>query len=295
VVRHAARRGLSLVEVLVALAIFGIIVGLAGSGIIQALRLQSLNEAATTLQAKLRRVTEVVAQDLRSSVFGGLANVPYASGPTSLSFALAEGPQGYQVLPSGGGSFPNSANVDVFAPVAQAVDVALEGRRALMVNGAGEAIVFTVTNVQATGGPNNARWNVVHAGCNNTIAYVEPVRLFGVESTGFSFDAASGELRRRAVGGAERVVAFGLSDFDLAFVYAAGDGSTLVRTEPFMAGTVPVRIAEVAGVDYRLQSLRVTVAAETQISGRTVVREYVSQVQLPDGGSVDLRSVEACP
>lgn len=291
---RSGRRGLSLVEVLIALAVFGIIVGIAGAGIVQAMRLQNVNESATNLQAKLRRVTEVVAQDLRSSMFGGLVNAPYATGSTSLSFALADGPQGYQVLPSGGGSFPNSANVDVFAPVAQAVDVDLQGRRALMVNGTGDAIVFTVTNVQSTGGPNNGRWNVVHAGCNNTIAYVEPVRLFGVESAGFSFDAASGELRRQTVGGVERVLAFGLSEFEIEYVYLAADGSTLVRSTPFAAGGVPLRIAEVAGVGYRLQSLRVTVAAEEQVSGRAVERRYVSQIQMPDGGTVDLRSVVSC-
>ena len=288
------RRAFSLVEVLVALAVFSIIATLAGAGIVQALRLQSYNEAATSLQAKLRRVTEVVAQDLRSSMFGGLASAPYASGTTSVSFALAEGPQGYQVLPTGGASFPNRANVDVFAPVTQAVDVGLEGRRALMVNGTGDAIVFTVTNVQSTGGPNNGRWNVVHAGCNNTIAYVEPVRLFAVESTGISFDAGSGELRRATVGGAERVLAFDLTEFEIEYVYVAADGTTVVRDEPFVAGGLPLRIAEVGGVGHRLQSLRVAVSAEEQISGRTVVRRYVSQVQLPDGGTVDLRSVVTC-
>lgn len=288
------RRGFSLIEVLVALAVFSIIATLAGAGIIQALRLQNTNEAATNLQAKLRRVTEVVAQDLRSSMFGGLANEPYAAGTTSLSFVLAEGPQGYQVLPTGGNSFPNRNNVDVFAPVTQALDVGLEGRRALMVNGAGEAIVFTVTNVVATSGASSGNWNVVHAGCNNTIAYVDPVRLFGVQSAGFSFDAASGELRRQAIGGAERVLAFGLSEVAIEYVYAANDGSTLVRAEPFVAGGIPLRIAQVAGVGYRLQSLRVTVAAEEAVAGRTLERRYVSQIQLPDGGTVDLRSVVSC-
>lgn len=292
--RRALRRGLTLVEILVALGVFSVVALLAGAGIVQAIRLQTLNESATSLQAKLRRVTEVVAQDLRSSVFGGLSTVPYGSGATSISFALADGTQGYQVLPSGGNSFPNSANVDVFAPATQAVDVGLEGRRALMVNGAGAAIVFTVTNVQATGGPNNGRWNVVHAGCNNTIAYVEPVRLFAVESAGFAFDAASGELRRATVGGAERVVAFDLTEFGIEYVYVASDGTHLVRDAPFAAGGLPLRLAEDAGVGYRLQALRVTVAAEERVSGRTLGRRYVSQVQLPDGGTVDLRSVVSC-
>lgn len=288
-------RGFTLVEVLIALAIFATIALLAGSGIVQALRLQALNEAATSLQAKLRRVTEVVAQDLRSSVFGGLATAPYATGAGSMSLALAAGPQGYQVLPAGGQSFPNSAQVDVFAPAANAAQLGLAGRRALMVNASGDGVVFTVTNVQATGGPNSGRWNVVHAGCNNTIDYVPPVTLFAVESVGYAYDAGSGELRRRAVGGAEQVLAFDLAEFQVEYVYLGDDGSTIVRAAPDQVGGVVLRGTTSAGVSYRLHALRFIVGAETQVSGRTVERRYVSQVQLPDGGSVELNSVVTCP
>jgi prepilin-type N-terminal cleavage/methylation domain-containing protein len=163
------RRGFTLIEVLVAMAIFATVLALVSAGIVQALRLQALNEANTTLQAKLRRVTEVISQDLRSAVFGGVLAEPYASNATAISFALAAGGVGYQVLPGGGGSFPNRNNLVAVVPVTSAAETNLQGRRALMVNADGEAIEFTVTNVVQLGGANSQRYNVVHAGCNNTI------------------------------------------------------------------------------------------------------------------------------
>ncbi|MDF1523828.1 MAG: prepilin-type N-terminal cleavage/methylation domain-containing protein [Trueperaceae bacterium] len=287
--------GFSLIEVLIALAVFTVVAALAGSGIVQALRLQALNETSTSLQAKLRRVTEVVAQDLRSTMFGGLTDTPVASGATGLSFTLADRGQGYEVLPSGGNSFPNSANVDIFAVAPNAAALGLEDTEAMMVNQTGDAIVFTITNVTGVGPVARQQWNVVHAGCNNTIAYVPPVRLFSVASVGYRFDADAGELLRQVGAAAERVLAFGLSDVAFAYAYEAEDGTTVVRATPFDDGTGPLRIADVGGVIYVLSGIQVTVTAEEGAGGRTVERSYVAHVRMPDAGTVKLRSVVSCP
>jgi prepilin-type N-terminal cleavage/methylation domain-containing protein len=287
--------GFSLIEVLIALAIFTVVAALAGSGIVQALRLQALNETSTSLQAKLRRVTEVVAQDLRSAVFGGLTDTPVASGATGLSFTLADRGQGYEVLPSGGNSFPNSANVDIFAVAPNAAALGLEDTEAMMVNQTGDAIVFTITNVTGVGPVARQQWNVVHAGCNNTIAYVPPVRLFSVASVGYRFDADAGELLRQVGAGAERVLAFGLSDVAFGYAYEAADGTTVVRATPFDDGGGPLRIADVGGVTHVLSGIQLTVTAEKRAGGRTVERSYVAHVRMPDAGTVNLRSVVSCP
>ncbi len=288
--------GFSLIEVLIALAIFVVVASLAGSGIVQALRLQALNETATSLQAKLRRVNEVVGQDLRSAVFGGLTDTPVASGATGVSFTLADGGQGYEVQPSGGASFPHSANVDIFAVAADAAALGLDGAEAMMVNQVGEGIVYTVTNVTRVGPMADQRWNVVHAGCNNTIAYAPPVRLFSVASVGYRFDADAGELLRQVGAGAERVLAFGLSDVTFAYAYEAEDGTTVVRATPFDDGDGPLRVADVGGLAHVLSGIQVTVTAEEGAGGgRTVERTYVSHVRLPDAGTVNLRSVVSCP
>ncbi|MCV5738384.1 prepilin-type N-terminal cleavage/methylation domain-containing protein, partial [Escherichia coli] len=63
-------RGFTLIEILVALAVLITVTAIAYNGMIQSLQTQSDQEAATNSQAKLRRVMEVITQDLRSAIFG---------------------------------------------------------------------------------------------------------------------------------------------------------------------------------------------------------------------------------
>jgi len=293
--RHVRRRGLSLVEMLIALAIFTTVLALAGGGIVQVMGVQSLNEASTSLQAKLRRVAEVVAQDLRSAVYGSLMAHPYPSGATSISFALADGGSGFAVFNSGGASFPNRNNADVYVPASDAAATGLQGRRALMVNASGDGIEFRITNVQEVGGAGSQRFNFVHAGCNNTIAFEPPVTLTQVQTLGFSFDASSGELRRTVADGVERVLAYDLSDFRIEYVYEGSNGATEVRDAPLLDGGRPLRQGVIGGVPHTLASLRVTVVARERLSGRSVERSYVSQIALPTAGTIQVRSVVSCP
>lgn len=281
-------RGLTLVEVLIALAIFVTIAALVGAGIVQALRVQSLNEASTSLQAKLRRISEVVSQDLRSAVFGGVTNSPFTSDSGAVSFNLVQGGQGFQVVEATAGGFVGASAVRVLS----ALNPGLEGGRALMVNGVGASTSFAVGSVSSIGG---SLWNVVLSGCTNSIAYAQPVRAFAVESVGFSFDAATGTLNRGSVGGGSLPVAFGLTGFEIAYVYDGEDGSTLVRATPLMDGSSPARVADVGGVTYTMVALRVTMTAEAPVGGGgTVERSYVSQIPLPAGGNINLRSVVNC-
>ncbi len=289
------RRGISLVELLVALVIFATVLALAGGGIVQVLGVQSMNEASTGLQAKLRRVAEVVGQDLRSAVYGSLIAQPYPTGPTSISFALADGGSGFAVFDSGGGSFPNRNNAHVYMPVSGAEATGLLGRRAFMVNASGDAVEFEITSVQEIGGAGSQRFNFVHAGCNNTIAYEPPVTLTQVETLGFAFDVASGELRRTFTDGVERVLAYDLSDVVIEYVYSGGDGTTEVRPAPLLVDGRPLRLGLIGGVPYTLDALRVTLVAQERLSGRSVERRHVSQIALPTAGSVQVRSVVSCP
>jgi len=283
------------VEMLIGLAIFATVLALAGGGIVQVLGVQASNEAATSLQSKLRRVSEVVAQDLRSAVYGSLIGQPYPSGSSSISFALADGGSGFAVFDSGGASFPNRNNADVYVPASDAAATGLQGRRAVMVNASGDAIEFQITNVQEVGGSGSQRFNFVHAGCNNTIAFEPPVTLTQVETLGFSFDAASGELRRTVTDGVERVLAYDLSEFRVEYVYEGSHGATAVRSEPLLDGGRPLRQGVLGGVPHTLVSLRVTVAAQERLAGRSVERRTVSQIALPAAGSVQVRSVVSCP
>src|SRR5690606_5790547 len=114
--RASRTTGMTLIETLVALFVSGIVATIATTGVVNVLRVQAVNEAATSAPAKLRRVTEVLTQELRSAVLGGVTNAPYASNNTQISFLLLDGGAGYQVLPHDSGknsSFVEAANVDI--------------------------------------------------------------------------------------------------------------------------------------------------------------------------------------
>ena len=95
--RSRISNGFTLVEALIALAILGLVLGIAFAAISQGLRVQSGQEAATATQARLRRITEVFTQEIRSAVLGAVSNTPYTSGANSISFMLLDGGAGFQV------------------------------------------------------------------------------------------------------------------------------------------------------------------------------------------------------
>src|SRR5690554_5781419 len=121
--RSHSGRGMTLVELLVALAVFSIVLVIAYAAINGSLRIQSDQEAATTTQGKLRRIIEVVSQDLRSSVFGSITDAPYSSNQNQVSFMMLTGGAGYTVVP------PNSL---VDFPIERRIHVQMDDARHLV-------------------------------------------------------------------------------------------------------------------------------------------------------------------
>lgn len=284
--RRRRERGITLVELLIALAVFGIIAALASAGIAQVLRVQSLNEANASLQGKLRRITEVVSQDLRSALLGVVVNAPYASDGDQVSFALAVGGQGFEVrrIP-GDPPFPSANGIQVFADAPPAAI----GQSVMILNAAGEGSVARIASVTNAG---SNRYDIrLIGGCTNQITFTQPMRAFLVDVIGYRLDG--GDLVRQRVGAAEEVVAFDIDGFELNYAYRDDDNSMTVLDAPRSdASGTPLRVD---GTEV-LESLRVRVRAEQPMIGnRMVERTYVAQVALPPVGSVNLRSVVTCP
>lgn len=296
--RQARRRqrGITLVELLIALLVLAIVVTLASIGIVQALRVQSLNEANASLQGKLRRITEVISQDLRSTVLGAVVATPMPSNATSVSFTIAEGGQGFQVLgaSSDTSGFATETSMRVVASAASAADLGMIGRSVLIVNGVGAGSMFQVTGASSQGGSGNNRWFLQHAGCPNAIPFVEPMRLFVVDAVGYRRNAA-GDLERQVAGQAVQAMAFDLTAFELQYVYRDETGALEIRDAPYLDGTMPLRVGGPGGTSV-LDSLRVRVAAEQRIFGAVPIeRSYSAQIAMPPSGTVNLRSVVTCP
>lgn len=294
------QQGITLIEMLVAMAIFATVAGLVTVGISSALRAQGLNEAATTAQSKLRRVTEVFTQELRSAVLGGIVNAPYAPDDHTISFMLLDGSSGFPVLPTDSGnnkSFTQTDRVNVVAPAAKHSTLGLEGAQGLMINGYGNAVIFDIKNVQQQGGGSGVQYLVVHPHCNNTIDYTDnSTMLFNMQTLGYRYDEASGTLYQRVAAGDEVPLAFGLSTFRLEYVYLAdADGSSYALAAPLSdAAGAPLRDTSYDGKDVRLARINVVVGAGVVHNGTTTERTYSGQVEMPTDQTFEIKKVVPC-
>lgn len=293
-------KGLTLVEILVALLVFGIVAAIATAGVGNSIRMQALNEATTSAQARLRRVTEVFTQELRSAVLGGVSNDPFPSDGSQISFLLLDGGAGYQVLIHDNGnnnSFKNAANVDILAPVSSVAQLGLVGHEVLMVNGNGDAIVLPIENASRHGGPNSNRYNLVHPKCANTIDFTPGTTvILKVRSLGLSFDGADSTLYQKE-GGKDRVpLAFDLSGLRLQYVYQDSTGDPVVLDAPLLdANGVPVREGVVSSEPVTLARVQVQVsAAEPGFGGRSVERSYTGQVEMASNSTFKINKVVEC-
>lgn len=294
-------RGFTLVELLLALSILGVVLAIAYGGVVQFMHTRSDLDAVVSAQAKLRRIVEVFTQDLRSAVFGGLVSTPYPTGQSSVSFALIEGGAGYPVLPHDSGnnnSFKQAAEVKILALATQASQIGIaRGDRVLLVNQNGDGIILPVTEVNPVGGQAN-RWRVVHAGCGNTIDYTPNTLLFRIRTLGFKYDPATRELLYKEGAGDPLPVAFDLDRFRIDFVYEAGNQDVLVNPTGYdyanPSGVPPYQVQS-GGKTYTLKRLSLTLGAGFLSRGRFMDRSYTSQVELSSNTQYQVKQVLHCP
>jgi prepilin-type N-terminal cleavage/methylation domain-containing protein len=281
------RRGITLVELLVALFVLSIVVLLAGNGIVQALRVQSVSEATTSLQGKLRRITEVIAQDLRSSVLGAITDIPNPSTAGAVSFGLARGGQGYQVVSTSTGQIGVAAQETGFG------ELGLGGRRVLVVNRLGDAVSLVLPTTATADGNT---WTFGHSCDVGMVAFDPPVRLFVIDAVRYNLDGDV--LTREVAGGAAEPVAFDLSAFEVAYVYRVPGSPNVdvLVNGPSRDGVAPAPPLRVRPDGAVLESLRIQVTAERPTFGsQTTERSYVSQIAMPAAGIVNPRTVVNCP
>jgi hypothetical protein len=245
---------------------------------------------------RIRRVSEVFTQELRSSVLGGVSNQPYVSSDHAVSFVTLMGGVDPVAEHDYGknGSFETANNFDLVWPAASGDPAAaLENRPLMLVNNQGDAIIFTVTNVQLQG---NGLYNVVHAGCANTIAYT-PARTMTMRSrsVGFRYDPATKTLYMTEGGNPEIPVAFDLSSVKIEYVYATDSGATVVRSTPLSDGTGPVRRGTLNGQNVTLQRIGLSISATSATRGARVLRTTSGEVEMNSRHSFTLDRVRTCP
>lgn len=261
--------GFTLLETLLSLALLLLMLGLAYGGIQQFMRSRSYQDAATSVQAKLRRVMEVFTQDLRSSVFGAIIDEPYSSGEHAVSFALLgkrkadgeiESQPGYKVYAAAPSTWKHARFTTIVSPALPDLG---RGDHVLLVNQEKKAVILKLTAPPVPSGM--GRWTLMHADCTNTLNYSPNTLLFPVILYGIRYDADRKELLLNEDGN-EAPLAFDIEDFKVEYL--------------------PDRASP--------ERLRLTIAANQTIRNRTITRSYTGVVDLYNNATFDIEEVETC-
>jgi prepilin-type N-terminal cleavage/methylation domain-containing protein len=292
-VRTGPRRGVTLIEVLVALAVLSIVFLLTSSGIVTALQTYRVQESTTSAQSKMRRVVEVVTQELRGAVLGGISNFPVATGETSVSFLLLAGSGGLTVLQDAG--WGTSSSTQVFEPNLGVIEDQFRGFPALVVNANDQAVAIpNVTGVDPSTG------TIAHAGCVYAIDYTPSTQLFSVRAMGFRYADDEDILYLREVQegdaseDAEVPFAFGITGFEIEYQYEDPDGTLATLTAPPVSSDgTPLASYDSGGTTFDLARFKLTISTDTP-DGRGT-REYASFIEMTGvGGGTAYASIELC-
>jgi prepilin-type N-terminal cleavage/methylation domain-containing protein len=276
--RCRKNKGFTTTELLIAMVIFGIVIALASGAVVQYLHIQSDQEAITSAQSKLRRVTELVTQELRSAVLGSITNSPYASDHDSVSFLLLDGGAGYSVLPPDSGNnadFPSANSFSVSSSAADTAELGIaSGNQLLMLNADGNALLFNASNPSKNG---TTRWRINQTGgCRNTITYTPGnTLLFKVRTFALRHDNTSKELK--AVDGPtpEQTLAFNITEFRIDYIYNGVPQGTFINSTDF-------------------ERLQVVASTTERSRGREIERTYSSQIEIPNS-TLRIGALTVCP
>ncbi len=270
------KHAFTLIEMVLSLAILTLIVGVTATLLQQTLLFQAQQEATTAAQAKLRRVMEIISQDLRGAVFGHIANTPYPSQTTAVSFLVAEGGTAYPVFNTGS-SFP-TASLATFISSGSASDLAITvNGRVLMVNRNNQGVILPVTAV--TQGSGNL-WTVSF-GCQNTIPYTEGTFIYPIREVGYRYDPSSRNLIY-GENGSSQVASFNLTGFAIDYVYLSNTGNTSINPAGYDAGGSIQSSFSAGATSYTLQRLQIRLQTQERgFAGRLVTRSYSTQIELP--------------
>lgn len=270
------------------MTILMIVIGLAYGAIINSIGTQSRQEANVSAQAKLRRVVEVLSQDVRSAVFGSIIDQPFVSSDTQASFMLLTGGAGYSLTRYSLGE----THVDVVG----AVPGVAAGRNILLVNQQGRGQLIGVTAVTPGSGSRSGTTRLT-LNCGVSVPYTNEFAplIFDISTLGIRFDEADEQLYVITDSWAtEAPFAFDITDFRLEYVYTATDAEPLVRNQPHREGGLPTRSFTDGGNNYSLARLQIIIASEAVTRSGVTPHIYTAQIDLMSHEDFSLKELTSC-
>lgn len=291
------KKGFTLVEMLIAIALLSLILALVSGGVVTAMKANRVHDAASASQTRARRVLEIVSQDLRSAALGSITNTPYVSSNNAISFPRLAGGAGYDA------PFRNRDTSATF--IRSTTDTSNRDwtgdlGSVLVVDVAdGDAFVSRVTGTgwRDWGGRIGRLLGVGHGRCGNAVGALGAGltgtaqtnrTLFRVNSVGYSFDANQNRLLRQ-IEGNQTVVAFDIENFAVSYIYRDKvTGDLDERATPINSNGA----ALIENNNWKLAQLQINLDVAEPSSGRdnggdlrTVTRTYTSYVDLADSSS----------
>lgn len=221
--------GFTLVELLVAMAVLVIVLGIVFTSLTEALWQQRDTESTVSLESSLRRTSQIITQDLRNSAYGLLTSTPYASDNTSISIARITDTAVHSVAGPATG-FQASTLVQVITPTAFNWPA---GTRFLLINPT-TAQKTATAHTLSTGLTSGGVVNLAHVTTTNTICYSPDNLVQRVNLVGYSLNATQRILYRHSQG-TETPLAYGVSNFSVTYIDTAGATYTRLQDMPASA------------------------------------------------------------
>lgn len=253
-------RGFTLVELLVAMTVLLILLGIVFTAFTGALDQQRDTESTVSLESSLRRTSQIITQDLRNSAYGLVTSQPYVSADTSISIARLTDTAVHSVT-GPDTLFHTATTVGVITPSSFSWPV---GTRFLLINPTASQQTAT-THVLSTAVTTGGVVNLVHATTTNTICYSPNNLVQRVNLVGYSLNATQRILYRNSQG-TETPLAYGVSGFTVTYIDTAGTTYTRMQDVPASA--------TLARVGLRLDMQRTE-------RGRVKTRSLSSSIEIP--------------
>ena len=216
-------------ELLVAMSVLLVILGIVFTAFTGALTQQRNTESTVSLESSLRRTSQIITQDLRNSAYGLITSQPYVSANTSISIARLTDTAVHSVT-GPAAAFNTSAAVDIITPSAFSWPV---GTRFLLINpttAQKTATSHVLTTAVTTGGA----VTLAHATTMNTICSSPDNLVQRVNLVGYSLNTAQ-KILYRSSQGTETPLAYGVSAFNVTYIDTVGTTYTRMQDVPASA------------------------------------------------------------